>query len=193
MLDEMDFPARSPSMNMLKGSLPTEAPRPDDGDNGPVDDYAMTHVQGFVNRLTSDHNPHHGKSDQGKQDRGKSEDHRPRHRPDPARSERRHKAAPVQHQGRCNACGRWGHPANKCDMVAMGLFLRRYMADQKNSSAIKESEQNWLQRNSDFLPSNDISPRRILPCYCEVINFHEDQVDLECDWDFFAPDFDKAE
>ena len=78
-------------------------------------------------------------------------------------------------------------------MVAMGLFLRRYMADRKNSSAIKESEQNWLQRNSDFLPSNVRSPRRIRSRYCEVTNFPEDQVDLECDWDFFAPDGDEAE
>ena len=81
-----------------------------------------------------------------------------------------------------------GAPANKCDMVAMGLFLRRYMADRKNSSAIKESEQNWLQRNADFLPGTERTPRRILSRYCEVTNFPEDQVDLECDWDFFAPE-----
>ena len=77
-------------------------------------------------------------------------------------------------------------------MVAMGLFLRWYMADRKNSYAIKESEQNWLQRNSDFLPSNDRSPRRILSRYCEVTNVPKDQVDLKCDWDFFAPDGDEA-
>ena len=76
-LDEMDLPTRSPSTNLLTGSLPEEAPRVDDENIGPADEYATTHVQGFVNRLTLDRNPHRGKSDRGKQDRGKSEDRRP--------------------------------------------------------------------------------------------------------------------
>jgi len=73
-LEEMDLPSRSPSANLLTGSLPVEAPAVDDDRVSPNDEYATTHVQGFVNRLTSDRNTHRGKSDRGKQDRGNSDD-----------------------------------------------------------------------------------------------------------------------
>ena len=96
------------------------------------------HIQGFVNRLTGDRNGPRGHS----RPRDTATDRRPRHRPDAERSDRRHQANPQRYQGRCDACGRWGHLAVKYDMVGMGIFLKRYMADRKNTDAIKDAELN---------------------------------------------------
>jgi len=75
-------------------------------------------------------------------------------------------------------------------MVGMGLFLKRYMADRKNTDTIKEAEANCMTRNVKFLPSKskDHTPRRVLARYCEAASCEEDQVDLELDWDFFCPE-----
>jgi len=144
------------------------------------------HIQGYVNRLTGDRGGPRGQS----RPRDTATDRRPRHRPDAERSDRRHQANPQRYQGRCDACGRWGHLAVKCDMVGMGLFLKRYMADRKNTDAIKDAESNWMTRNAKFLPSKnkDHTPRRVLTRYCEAAICGEDQVDLELDWGFFCPE-----
>ena len=75
-------------------------------------------------------------------------------------------------------------------MVGMGLFLKRYMADRKNTDAIKDAVLNWMTRNAKFLPSKnkDHTPRRVLARYCEAASCGEDQVDLELDWNFFCPE-----
>ena len=69
------------------------------------------------------------------------------------------------------------------------------MADRNNTTAIKDAETNWMTWNSKFLPrkNKDHAPRRVLTRYCEAIHCDEEQLDLELDWNFFAPEEESQE
>jgi hypothetical protein len=41
-----------------------------------------------------------------------------------------------------------------------------------------------VERNKPFLPRDERSPRTILAHYCAELEFSEDKVDKEMDWDF---------
>jgi len=74
-------------------------------------------------------------------------------------------------------------------MLAMALYLQRYCKDKSHADTIRQNEQRWVEqrwveRNKKFLPRDDRSPRLILANYCSEMNFTEDQVDSELDWDY---------
>jgi hypothetical protein len=91
---------------------------------------------------------------------------------------------PQRYEGSCAACGKYGHEAVRCDMLAMALFLKRYSSDRGNADAIRAAEARWIERNKKFLPRDDRTPRTILANYCSELNFQEDAVDAELDWDY---------
>ena len=106
----------------------------------------------------------------------------PRTAPNPSTRQSR----PPQFEAPCEACGKYGHPAVRCDMLGMALFLQRYCKDRANTDAIKESEQRWIERNKKFLPRDDRTPRTVLANYCAELQFSEDTVDMELDWEFLS-------
>jgi hypothetical protein len=69
-------------------------------------------------------------------------------------------------------------------MLAMALFLRRYCRDRNNQETITASEARWVERNKKFLPRDDRTPRTVLANYCSELQFTEDTVDNELDWNF---------
>ena len=69
-------------------------------------------------------------------------------------------------------------------MLAMALFLQRYSKNRDNLSTIKEAETFWMERNKKHLPRDTRTPRTILTNYCAELQFAEDQVDNELDWEF---------
>jgi hypothetical protein len=69
-------------------------------------------------------------------------------------------------------------------MLAMALFLKRYSSDRGNADSIRAAEARWIERNKKFLPRDDRTPRTILANYCSELNFQEDAVDAELDWDY---------
>ena len=89
-----------------------------------------------------------------------------------------------RYEGPCEACGKYGHPAARCDMLAMALFLQRYCKDRANQDTIDASEARWVERNKRFLPRDDRTPRTVLANYCAELQFSEDTVDAELDWPF---------
>lgn len=93
-----------------------------------------------------------------------------------------------QHQGPCEACGKYGHQAVRCDMLGMALFLQRYSGNRSNQDTIREAEARWVERNKRHLPRDDRTPRTILANYCAEMNFTEDKIDSELDWDFLRDD-----
>ena len=113
--------------------------------------------------------------------------------PDPSTRQSR----PPKFEAPCEACGKYGHPAIRCDMLGMALFLQRYCRNRANANSIKESELRWVERNKKFLPRDDRTPRTVLANYCAELQFTEDQVDSELDWGFLSnppnnmPDNDK--
>ena len=91
-------------------------------------------------------------------------------------------------EGPCEACGKYGHPTARCDMLAMALFLQRYCKNRANQTVIAEAEARWVERNKPFLPRDDRSPRTVLANYCAELQFSEDTVDAELDWLFLHDD-----
>ncbi len=77
-------------------------------------------------------------------------------------------------------------------MLAMAIFLQRYSRNRDNAEVVKEAEDRWITRNKPFLPRDDRTPRTILANYCSELNFDEDKVDGELDWDYLF-DSDSAE
>lgn len=69
-------------------------------------------------------------------------------------------------------------------MLAMALFIQRYARDRLNAEAMKALEAHWVERNKPFLPRDDRSPRTILANYCAELEFNEDKVDMELDWEY---------
>lgn len=124
-----------------------------------------THIQGFVANTTRTTSP------------------RRRSAPNPTARNSRSLNAP-RYQSACEACGKYGHPANRCDMLAMALFIQRYARDRSNAEVIKALEAQWVERNKPFLPRDDRTPRTILANYCAEFEFSEDMVDTEMDWEY---------
>ena len=115
---------------------------------------------------------------------------RTRSQPNPSQRSTKPTTQRTRYEGTCDACGKYGHPAARCDMLAMALFLQRYSRDRTNAAILKEAEERWMQRNKPFLPRDDRTPRTILANYCAELNFQEDKVDGEMDWEFLHdPDF----
>ena len=85
-------------------------------------------------------------------------------------------------EGPCKACGKYGHPASRCDMLAMALFLRRYCRDRNNQETITASEACWVEHNNKFLPKDNRTPHTVLANYCLELQFMEDTMDNELDW-----------
>jgi hypothetical protein len=139
-----------------------------------------THIQGFSVNYT--------RRQQGQQQQGLR-----RGPPNPTRRDSHPPRAVPRHEAPCDACGKYGHPAARCDMLAMALFLQRYSRDRNNAAIIKEAEERWVQRNKKFLPRDNRSPQTILANYCAELEFSEDQVDAELDWDFLVDPDDMGE
>ena len=99
---------------------------------------------------------------------------------------------PPRYEGNCAACGKWGHQAVTCDMLAMAVFLRKYSAIKSNSRAIQDAEQAWMEKNKKWIPSNT-APRTLLTRYCDLVQLPVDQVDEELDWDLLCSSLDDSE
>ena len=71
-------------------------------------------------------------------------------------------------------------------MLAMAIWLLRYFKDKSNSGTMRAVETRWVDRNKKFLPRDDRTPRTILANYCAEMEFTEDKIDSELDWDFLS-------
>ena len=98
---------------------------------------------------------------------------------------------PPRYEGNCAACGKWGHQAATCDMLAMAIFLRKYSANKSNTRAIQEAEQAWMEKNKKWI-SSTAAPRTLLTRYCDMVQLPVDQVDEELDWDLLCSSLDDA-
>ena len=124
------------------------------------------HIQGFVANIARSPAP-------------------PKRRSAPNPTARRSRSPNRQrYESACEACGKYGHPANRCDVLAMALFIQRYARNRSNADLMKALETHWIKRNKPFLPRDDRSPWTSLANYCAEFEFAEDKVDSEMDWDF---------
>jgi hypothetical protein len=120
----------------------------------------------------------------------------PRRAPNPKTSSARRgtpsSVRPTRYEGNCAACGKWGHQAVTCDMLAMAVFLKKYSAVKTNSRAIQDAEHAWMEKNKKWIPPNT-APRTLLTRYCDLVHLPVDQVDEELDWDLLCSSLDDSD
>jgi hypothetical protein len=90
----------------------------------------------------------------------------------------------------CTACKLRGHTATKCDMLAMALFLEKYV--RKNMSHVDRDkvEAAWLQRWKDRLRNPSRLPHKVMKAYLEYMDISMEVLDNQMDWDCWPGDDD---
>ena len=83
----------------------------------------------------------------------------------------------------CVACKRRGHPASKCDMLAMALFLERYTKSTMTSTDRDKIESAWLQRWKERLGNPSRLPRKAMKTYLEEMDITPDVLDDQMEWE----------
>jgi hypothetical protein len=95
----------------------------------------------------------------------------------------------------CDACGRWGHKATRCDMLAMAIWLMEFMKNGGLEKIMKEIQKYWMDRNAkeqnvrtgEREPTK--TPLKILETYMDRYGFHMEQIANELDWRHFQTDY----
>ena len=88
----------------------------------------------------------------------------------------------------CDACKRLGHNAVNCDMLAIALYIDRYVKDiTDNERANIESR--WIDKWKAKLGQPARTPRQVMQTYCDNFNITPDDLDQAMDWDCW-PDCD---
>jgi hypothetical protein len=82
----------------------------------------------------------------------------------------------------CDACKRIGHVALTCDMLAMALFLEKYITHSLSNNDWCKIESNWLCMWKDKLAQPQRSPTQVLKAYCTALDITTDHLDLAMDW-----------
>ncbi len=92
----------------------------------------------------------------------------------------------------CAACKRRGHPASNCDMLAMALFLVKYMKSSITPADRDKIESAWLMRWKERLGNPSRLPRKVMRMYLEDMDITSDDLDAQMDWECW-PTMDEIE
>ena len=82
----------------------------------------------------------------------------------------------------CAACGRIGHMAKQCDMLAMAICLKRYMKKDLSATLRDAAETEWLEKWRKRLDNPSSTPRQVMQTYVERLNMTIAGLDNEMDW-----------
>ena len=158
------------------------------------DELPFCHVQGFSPRAfrTDGYRPSDNARPRG------DDNHRSRGGSDGRYGIRQARPPPDKPQGRfarpdqrrraykpgvqCDACKRLGHDAANCDMLAIALYIDRYIKDSSDQdrSAI---ESRWVEKWNAKLGQPARTPRQIMRTYCDNYNITPDNLDRAMDWE----------
>ena len=90
----------------------------------------------------------------------------------------------------CRACGRIGHPAERCFDLGKALVMGDYINNHRNTEVCKRVKEAWRLRN--VRPpgdTNDTMARpRIVMAYVDLAGMSTSQLVEEFDWEFFVSD-----
>jgi hypothetical protein len=81
----------------------------------------------------------------------------------------------------CEACKRLGHVAANCDMLAMAIFLEKYVKQSISDEDKRKIESNWVRRWKDELGEPQRSPRQVMKAYCADLDISPDHLDRVMD------------
>jgi hypothetical protein len=90
----------------------------------------------------------------------------------------------------CAACRRRGHPASQCDMLAIALFLDRYIKTMMSPSDRDKIESAWLQRWKERLGNPSRLPWRVMKTFLEEMDITPNVLDEQMDWECWPTDDD---
>jgi hypothetical protein len=88
----------------------------------------------------------------------------------------------------CAACKRRGHPASNCDMLAMALFLDKYVKHSMTSTDHDKLEAAWLECWKEKLGNPSRMPRKVMRTYLEYMDISSDILDTQMDWECWPAD-----
>jgi hypothetical protein len=87
------------------------------------------------------------------------------------------------HGMQCNACKRLGHKASSCDMLAIALFLDKYVKHSFSDDDRNRIESNWVDKWKEQLGQPQRSPTQVMEAYCANLDNFLGHLDLAMDWD----------
>ena len=111
--------------------------------------------------------------------------------PRPERSARREDAKRVKYDGICNACGKYGHPATRCNQLAMNSYMEKYLKNRPYEE-IRQAEEHWVERNKKWLVPGQ-TPRAVAAKFFARTGLDDDAMAEQMDWDHFEPGPDDPE
>ncbi len=92
------------------------------------------------------------------------------------------------HGVQCNACKHLGHEASSCDMLAMALFLDKYIKHSLSDDDCRRMESNRVDRWKEKLVHPQRSPTQVMKAYCAELDILSGHLDLAIDWDCWPVD-----
>ena len=104
--------------------------------------------------------------------------------PQPERSARKQKIRCQKFHGTCDACVRYGHTAAQCNLLAMSIYINKYMRDI-TPEIVKTVEKNWAERNGQWLGKGVEAPSKVSKCYTDGVQITLLELEEQTDWDFF--------
>ena len=90
----------------------------------------------------------------------------------------------------CAACKRHGHPTSNYDMLAMALFLDKYISTSIPKEDRNKIEMVWLQRWKEKLGNPSRMPRKVMRAYLEYMDISLETLDTQMDWECWPVDDD---
>jgi hypothetical protein len=109
-------------------------------------------------------------------DGGRSSPHDCSIRPD-------HRCGSFLHGVQCNVCKRLGHEASRCDMLAIALFLDKYVKHSLSDNDRCRIESKWVNRWKEQLGQPQRSPTQVMKAYCADLEISWGHLDLAMDWE----------
>jgi hypothetical protein len=88
----------------------------------------------------------------------------------------------------CDACKRIGHAASSCDMLAIALFLDKYVKQSLSDDVRRTIELTWVSRWKEKLGQPQRSPSQVMKAYCDNLDISPGHLDLAMDWDCWPVD-----
>ena len=88
----------------------------------------------------------------------------------------------------CRACRRIGHEAASCDMLAIALFLNRYIKSSLPDDSRQTIESAWVARWKEKLGQPQRSPSQVMKAYCDDLDITAGHLDQAMDWDCWPED-----
>jgi hypothetical protein len=88
----------------------------------------------------------------------------------------------------CEACKHLGHVASTCDMLAMALFVEKYIKQSLSNKDWRKIESDWIEmwKNKLVQPQRLLS--QVMKAYCLDLDITSDHLDRAMDWDCWPVD-----